>query len=261
MLFNQKFDLVISLGEDCACTSYLRRFNLQDYSFPFDWLTKATFETRINLLVNDFNNFLNRENLVLMQKPVNVNVDNKHDYYQDTVLDFYFYHDFNSNTNFEKEFLDVKNKYARRIERLYNAIESSENILFVWWSRDKHQDVTIINNSYKKLNDKFKNKKIHLLIIEFSGTTTTKVLCNNRVLLMQYDNVSYKHNPKWNETMGNESNNLKVFSQIAKSRTVSWYLRIFIFKFVKFFISLIPNRSLRHKLKNDWSYKFFKNKL
>lgn len=37
MLFNKKFDLVISLGEDCACTSYLRRYNLQDYSYSFDW--------------------------------------------------------------------------------------------------------------------------------------------------------------------------------------------------------------------------------
>jgi len=96
MLFDRKFDLVISLGEDCPCTSYLRRFNLQDYSFPFDWLTKASFETHINLLVNDFENFLNKENLVLIQKPENTNVDNKHDYYKDTVLDFYFYHDFKS---------------------------------------------------------------------------------------------------------------------------------------------------------------------
>lgn len=261
MLFDRKFDLVISLGEDCACTSYLRRFNLQDYSFPFDWLTKASFETRINLLVNDFENFLNKENLVLIPKPENTNVDNKHDYYKDTVLDFYFYRDFKSNTNFEKEFIDVKNKYLRRIERLYNAIESSENILFVWWSRDKHQDEAIINSSYDKLKDKFKNKEIYLLIIEFSEIQITKDLCNNKVLLIQYDNVSYKHNPKWNETMGNEANNLKIFSQIRKLRTMSWYLRIFIFKLVKFFIGLIPNQSLRHKLKNDWSYKFFKSKL
>ena len=26
MLFNRKFDLIISIGEDCACSSYLRRF-------------------------------------------------------------------------------------------------------------------------------------------------------------------------------------------------------------------------------------------
>lgn len=44
MLFNQKFDLIFSIGEDCACSSYLRRYNLQDYSYPFDWLTKATFK-------------------------------------------------------------------------------------------------------------------------------------------------------------------------------------------------------------------------
>ena len=151
MLFDKKFDLVVSLGEDCACTSYLRRFNLQDFSFPFDWLTKASFETRINLLIDNFDNFLNKENLVLMQKPENTKVDNKHDYYKDTALDFYFYHDFKSNTDFEKEFTEVKNKYSRRIERLYNAIQNSERILFVWWSRDKHQNEKVVVDLYKKL--------------------------------------------------------------------------------------------------------------
>lgn len=59
MLFNKKFDLIVSLGEDCACTSYLRRFNLQKYSYPFDWLSNASFQTRIDLVCNDFKDFLN----------------------------------------------------------------------------------------------------------------------------------------------------------------------------------------------------------
>lgn len=261
MLFDRKFDLVISLGEDCACTSYLRRFNLQDYSFPFDWLTKATFECRINLLVNDFENFLIKENLSLMQKPENKEVDNKHDYYKDTVLNFYFYHDFKSNTDFEKEFIEVKNKYLRRIKRLYKTIDNSERILFVWWSRYKHQDEKIIINSYEKLKEKFKNKEIHLLLIEPSDNHTSKYLCDGFVLIESYDNISYKHNQKWNETMGNEENNTKLFSQIKKVRTLDWHLRNFIFKFVKFFIGLLPNREMRHKLKDSWSYKFFRNKL
>ena len=261
MLFDKKFDLVVSIGEDCACTSYLRRFNLQDFSFPFDWLTKASFETRTKLLINNFDNFLNKENLVLMQKTKNTNVDNKHDYYIDSVLDFYFYHDFRININFDEEYENVKEKYTRRINRLYKEIDSSKNILFVWWSRDKHQDENVIVESYQKLKETFKNKEIHLLLIEPSDNQTSKYLCDGYVLIESYDNISYKHNPKWNETMGNEENNIKLFSQIKKVRTLDWYFRIFIFKFVKIFISLIPNRELRHTLKDSWSYKFFRNKL
>ena len=74
MLFNQKFDLIFSIGEDCACSSYLRRYNLQDYSYPFDWLTKATFKTRLDLLLNDFQGFLEKENLIVKEAYVNEGV-------------------------------------------------------------------------------------------------------------------------------------------------------------------------------------------
>lgn len=261
MHFNKKFDLVVSIGEDCACTSYLRRYNLQDYSFPFDWLTKASFETRINLLVDNFAIFLNKENIVLMQKPLDKNVDNKHDYYKDTALDFYFYHDFKSNVPFEDEFYNVKCKYDRRIKRFYQKIEESTDILFVWWSRDKHQEESIIINAYKKVQNKFINKNIYFLLIEPSETYIEKTFCNNHVLLIKCDNYSYKHNAKWNETMGNETNNMKIFSQIKKKRFLKWYLLMAVYKFVKIFINLIPNRNVRHHLKNCWSYKFFKDKL
>lgn len=261
MLFNKKFDLVLSIGEDCACTSYLRRFNLQDYSFPFDWLTKASFECRINLLVNDFENFLIKENISLMQKPENKEVDNKHDYYKDNLLDFYFYHDFRSNCNFEEEFLIVKNKYQRRIKRLYEVIENSKNVLFVWWSRNKHQDENCIINSYEKLKTKFQNKNVYLLIIESSDSFSIKNLCNNHVIIKRYDNISYKHNFKWNEVMGNEENNTKVFSKIKKVRTINWYIKNLIYKILKALINLFPNKKLRHKFKEDLSYKFFKSKL
>ena len=261
MLFDTKFDLIVSIGEDCACTSYLRRFNLQDYSFPFDWLTKATFETRINLLINNFENFLNKESLQHLTKPVGVNVDNEHDYYQDINLGFYFYHDFKSNEPFDEEYINVKNKYERRIKRLYQCIEEVNNILFVWWSRDKHQDEDLIINLYEKLKNRFKNKKIHLLIIEYNEKNTAKYLCDKNILISSYDNISFKHNPKWNETMGNETNNLRLFSQIKKRRDLGWYLKMFVYKFGKIFINLIPNRKFRHCLKQAWSYKFFKDKL
>ena len=160
MLFDKKFDLIFSLGEDCACTSYLRRFHLQDYSYPFDWLTKADFFTRIDLLINDFKGFLEKESTF------KGNVDELNDYYWDTKTDFYFYHDFDTKMPFDESFALVKARYQRRIARLYQQIQSAQNILIVWWSRDKHQDIDKVKESYARLSQKFADKNISMLLIE-----------------------------------------------------------------------------------------------
>lgn len=80
--FSKKFDLIVSIGEDCSCTSYLRRCNLQKLSYPFDWLTNAPFENRIDLIINDFNDFLNIDDLEIMQKPTEFESDSNCDYYE-----------------------------------------------------------------------------------------------------------------------------------------------------------------------------------
>lgn len=257
MLFNKIFDLIVSIGEDCACTSYLRRFNLQNYSYPFDWLTNATFETRVDLITSNFENFFNKEDIEFM----NIHNPTIHDSYKNKKNNFYFYHDFKKNKPFEESYYKIDQKYKKRINRLYEEIEKAEKILFVWWSRDKHQDENVIIDSYKKLKEKFEYKEIYLLLIEPSESQATKFLCNNYVLVESFDNISYKHNPKWNVTMGNETNNMKFFSQIKKRRRLNWYVQIFIYKFVKIFINLIPNRNFRHTLRKAWSYNFFKDKL
>ena len=77
--FNNKFDVVFSIGEDCACTSYLRRCNLQNFSYPFDWLTEAPFENRINLICDHFDNFLNIEDLSPLIKKAHNDNEKKYD--------------------------------------------------------------------------------------------------------------------------------------------------------------------------------------
>ena len=267
MLFDKKFDLIVSLGEDCACTSYLRRFNLQDYSYPFDWLTKASFETRIDLIVNNFENFLIKENLVKMEKP-QTGADEKHEYYHDKKLDFFFYHDFectfegeNEEESFEKQYLSVKDKYNRRINRFYRQIDKSNNILFVWWSRDKIQPKDIIENGYEKLISKFKDKNVYILLIEYSPEYKEVYLKDKHVLAVQYDNISYQANPKWNETMGNEENNTKLFKNIKRIRSIKNLAVFFVWKILKFFISLIPIKNIRNNIKEKIEFKFFRNRL
>ena len=50
----KKFDVIMSLGADCACAMYMKKHVMRTFSSPFDWLTHADFETRMNLILNDF---------------------------------------------------------------------------------------------------------------------------------------------------------------------------------------------------------------
>ena len=252
MLFDKKFDLIISLGEDCACSSYLRRFNLQYNSYPFDWLTYAPFINRINLLCNNFERFLNKDDLEYLPKKDEENSDKNCDSYQNKYTKFYFYHDFLKDIPFDVIFNKVKEKYERRINRMYSHIETSENILFVWWSRDKHLENDNLTNAYEKLSKKFKNKSIYLLIIEYKDTNIPEYLyINNNILKVSLDNTSFKLNPKWNEVLGNETNNNKIFCQIKRKYNVSQYCNIILIKILLIFANLIPIKTQRRHLRKE----------
>ena len=53
----KKYDIIYSIGRDCACASYLQQNGLRLTSGPFDWLTNAGFEDRFELMLNDFQCF------------------------------------------------------------------------------------------------------------------------------------------------------------------------------------------------------------
>ncbi len=252
MLFDKKFDLIISLGEDCACSSYLRRFNLQYNSYPFDWLTGAEFSKRIDLLCNNFERFLNIEDLKNITKKNTNLCDNRTDSYQNNYTNFNFYHDFLKEIPFETMFNKVKEKYERRINRMYTHIETGENILFVWWSRDKHLENDNLINAYEKLSKKFKNKSIYLLIIEYKNTDEPEYLqINNNVLKVSYDNISFESNPQWNKVLGNEKNNNKIFSQIKRKYTFKQKLNLILIKFILLCVNLIPIKTKRKHLRKE----------
>ncbi len=71
-----KYDLIVSIGEDCACSAFLRNNKLQFPSFPFDWLMHANFETRVNLLMTNFSDFLNKDDVIPLEKTGELAVEN-----------------------------------------------------------------------------------------------------------------------------------------------------------------------------------------
>ncbi len=164
----QEYDLICSIGEDCACTMYLRQHHLQKFSYPFDWLTKATFKSRIECVINDFEFFFDKEDFKIIPKPKDQSTDASCDYYENVKTGFYFYNDFSSNENFNSVFSNIKEKYKRRAKRLLEAINSSSKVLFVWWGRSCVIGEKELIDAQKLLSKKFPNTTIDLLILESS---------------------------------------------------------------------------------------------
>lgn len=122
------FEHIISLGHFCGVAQELERLGLRDASYPFDWLI-TTREPLHQLIDSHFDGFLEYENLYQYQVVKNV-YRNKH-------YDFgvSFYHDFSKYKPLDVQLDEVKEKYARRIERFYTAI--AEPTLFVRYVSNK----------------------------------------------------------------------------------------------------------------------------
>lgn len=251
MLFDTKFDLVISLGEFCACSQYLRKYRLQDYSYPFDWLNRANFSTRIDLLVNNFKDFMEINNLHKMNDSTTNLDDKEHDYYYEDKYNFNLLHDFRTGEDFCTEYENVKCKYFRRINRMYTLISQSNNILFVWYGSTNFPDKDTVLSGYNRLVQKFSGKSIYLLIIEHSENSKEEIfLADSHILIMKYYTLIK------GTLLGCEKNNCKVFSMIRKKRCLKWYLKFFIYKFIRIIIEIIPFRILRISLKGKVKRRF-----
>lgn len=241
------YDFVVSIGEDCACTGYLRRHKLQEASYPFDWLTFAPFENRIELINNDFQNFLNFEDLEFLPKNPEKNNDAKCDYYKNKVTKFYFYHDFDAGKPLSETFDKVREKYKRRIERFYRRIYMSESVLFVWLSRNKKISDDVLIKSYNTLKNKFKDKHIDFLILENDSSEKhfRKSEISPNITKYIYDNASYDFSNPLAECMGNIEATDKLFSNITLKYTVKK-------RILKFFINFIPVKRIRKILRRDF---------
>lgn len=130
---------LIPIGIDCSVTHHLRKSGLRVRAFPFDW-NVTPISSAVSLIQTRFNNFMDESNLVFLP-PTNrvlfeengielkvVNevitpvVDKKHK--------MLFPNDFSSAG--EGDLALVKKKYDKRIYRLLELIDTSEEIIFLF---------------------------------------------------------------------------------------------------------------------------------
>lgn len=171
-LFDTKFDLIISLGENCGAALHMRGSGLKTSAYPFDWIVGMPFEKRLELIENHFHGFLEKENM----RPINRKFPFVHAPFLDTRTNFHFLHDFSADHPFEETFPEIKSKYNRRIARLYADVAKAPKTLFVWCGMHSTVSPQALMEGRERLSRFFK-KEIYLLALQNDKTVAGEPRC------------------------------------------------------------------------------------
>jgi len=164
--------IYISLGGSCSVAYQLQNLGLRKEAYPFDWVTTPSLGTVINLFENNFDGFLDTAVQTSVSDKFHISDDddfpsdnnkiNKQSIIMKNKYGVAFYHDFYENCNVD----EIKKKYQRRVDRLYELIKSDCEICFV-------RDELKINNIKTSEIEKFievilginKNAKFKIVIV------------------------------------------------------------------------------------------------
>ena len=141
-----KYQNIISLGYFCSPAIELNHLNLRKSSQPFDWVVSGNFSKVLELIDNNFKDFLNPKFLFQYKEHPQ--------YYRNTKYDIDFYHDFDELRSFNKQIDKIKHKYDRRISRFYKTIK--EPTLFLRYICS-NKEAIYINHNYEKITKLLKS--------------------------------------------------------------------------------------------------------
>ena len=246
----KKYDIIYSIGRDCACATYMIKAKLRSCSGPFDWLTNAGFEDRFDLLINNFKDFMNISDFEFLPKDPNVFNDPKCDYYKNNKTNFFYYHDFPIGVPFNEVFYSIAEKYNRRIQRFYEKINKSNKVLLIWFSHYHNTPDNVVLTLCNKFCEKM-GKQIDFLIIEHKeGIYQPESYMVSNNITRYFLHTQRKDANGSLTTLGNEELICPIFNKYKL--IVPWYLMLsrFSIKFlIKFICLFIPIKKWRKKLK------------
>jgi len=161
----ERFDFVLGVGSSCIASQALRDAGLQYASYPFDWMSGPTFAQRIRTICSDFRDWFRAEDFEFKGNPNGFT----HDLYRNRATGGMYPHDFDPGRPFAECYSAVKEKYDRRIARLYASIRRSKHVLVVWLENplydDRPADEEVLD-AYRSLVAKFPAVDIRVLIID-----------------------------------------------------------------------------------------------
>lgn len=239
----------ISLGYFCAIAGELERFGLHDRTYPFDWLI-SDFEGVIRAIETHFEDFWE-------YKEWYQDKNNRH-YYKHNSYDFHFHHDFDSFQSLEKQLPAVREKYNRRIEAFYSAIEKptlfiryisdeqriegiSKELLWIEENNDRIISLLKSFNSDNEImyiaNSEVKSDKITIYpVTKEKGKLAVRFPFDNNKELNKYFSSVDHHlkaaNLKWLEKKSKRRKKLKTLMRLIKRMLVKEYHHDRVFKYL-----------------------------
>lgn len=247
---HKKYDLYIPLGSFCLNAMTLNKLKLRYCSLPFDWLTPVKLNFALELIKNNFNNFISKDKLALYGINHGIYIG-----YKNIDNGLVFLHDFTKYETFEQQYQKIEEKYSRRISRLYEQLNIRHNILCLYF-HNEHDDaigkvgtIEDIKSNFELLKTIENNNKIDLLYIilsKNSGKGTEEIYNDNGLTIVRcYKSQENEESLKaYND---NISSYLKRYClSFDLKRSVHKTFRLFLLGF----LPLIPNKKIRRKLKS-----------
>lgn len=202
------YDYVVSLGGSCYTAVLLRNLNLQGATNVFDWsvgeIGVGGFSGKIDLICNHFANAFVLDDLEKF-------------FYPDTRIPtwpirnkktgLHYIHDFPKSMSIEEYFPTYKQKYLKRVQRLYDSIEKSNNVLFLSIISGEILPIEDIKKAEKIINEIFNNKIDFLIIQNIDDGELQEKLVSNHVQLVLFPTVFVNGRGKFNPELEKYLNN------------------------------------------------------
>lgn len=134
------YDLAVSLGDACFVANNLKWLKLRGPAYPFDWVACGSILKRFSFIKSRFHAYIDADDLEFTQRPGRPGVFDAFN----KRTGFTFPHDFRrTNPEVLRNPLDlygfVKDKYQRRINRLYRD-SYGKRVLFIYFENSSKQD-------------------------------------------------------------------------------------------------------------------------
>jgi len=178
---NKPQHVIVPLGANCSAAHYLRRQNIREAAYPFDW-TVTPLTSIIDLIENSFSDYLNSDNLTYLPPSKRYKFNE-----QGTQLEtteelvtpvvckkhkILFPHDFSELAS--RDLPHIQKAYQRRINRFIQLLSSDKKITF------------IINHGTNTVNE-WQHEQYQLAGTAFPQSSSTDVKRLFKALSKQYE--------------------------------------------------------------------------
>lgn len=203
-LFLRQFDHFISIGHCCYVADELSDLGLRDSSYPFDWV-RTRWKAIDRSFKTHFDGYLEYDLLYQKEKDLHV--------YKNLDYGVSFFHDFTKSKPLKAQMKQVQEKYQKRIDRFFSAIQAPTLFIRYCWDLDELQ---YISEHYSEIESMLKqyNPQNEVVFISHDlpggldvsgikflffidknekGSTNEKPISSNEELYTYLKTVDYPH--------------------------------------------------------------------